>query len=717
MSNRFLKQFRPTVLVFACCIATECIAQAQQPTQTLEPIQVTGRIDDAQVSPLDGVPLSQTPISATVIDAKRLRASGATRLADVTNHEAGLSDAYNTVGYWDALTLRGLVLDNRSSFRREGLPISAETSIALFNKERIEILKGASGFASGVAVPAGAVNYRVKRPVAELRQADFRADGFGGASLAVDLSEKTATWGLRANAMLERLSGPQAGTKGEGKHLALAASWQLSASTRIDLETESSRRSQPSVPGQSLWGNAVPQPAPKANPAEQPWMLPVVFEGQTSSLRIQQRLNEAWLLQYQVQTQSLPTDDRTVFPFGCSAANGNYFADRFCPDGSADFYDYRSENERRTSRGQELALSGAFTALGLPQRIKFNLLQSALAERYQPQAYNYIGTALNTAPGVLLQDPSATDPTTLRDETSREWALAHSADLGSYTAWWGLRSTQIQRSSVRSNGSRPGGYGQSLATPWAAFSHRLNPHTTLYASRSSGAESEVVPNRSRYTNAGAVLPALLSWQTEVGIKFAAPATQASAAWYRIRRPVAADFGVCAGMRDCTRAIDGSALHQGIELAGQHRLSVSEGLGNAMGAGTWRVGGSFTHLLARREASAQAGINGLAPTNVPQTSLRASASHTPKAEPRLSVDAQWIHESARQALPDNSIQIPSWQRVDLGAQWRASAAWQISAGIENVGDSKAFRESPFQFGHSYLFNLAPRRFKLGLSFNG
>lgn len=38
--------------------------------------------------------------------------------------------------------MRGVVLDNRYNGRREGLPISADTSIPPQNKERIEILKG-----------------------------------------------------------------------------------------------------------------------------------------------------------------------------------------------------------------------------------------------------------------------------------------------------------------------------------------------------------------------------------------------------------------------------------------------------------------------------------------------------------------------------------------------------------------------------------------------
>ncbi len=68
------------------------------------------------------------------------------------------------------------MLDQRYNYRREGLPITAETVIPLANKERIEILKGTSGIQAGTSSPGGLVNYVVKRPTlnAPLRSATVR---------------------------------------------------------------------------------------------------------------------------------------------------------------------------------------------------------------------------------------------------------------------------------------------------------------------------------------------------------------------------------------------------------------------------------------------------------------------------------------------------------------------------------------------------------------
>ncbi len=712
-----IKKLPLNPLSVAILAAGFCQMGAAQSVQTLDPITVSSRADDSQLSPLGDVPLSQSPLSATSFDAARLRAAGVTRLSELSKLDASITDAYNTVGYWDYATIRGYVLDNRNNFRREGLGINAETAISLFNKERVEVLKGASGISAGVSSPAGLINYRVKRPVDRLRVVDLSLDSFGARSVALDISERFApnavgqnTLGLRVNAAVDQLVGPQPGTRGSGRHFALAGAWQLSPATSLDLETEASRRSQPSVPGQSLWGNKLPVADARANQNQQPWSLPVELSGATTSLRLKHALGSDWQLQAQMQTQSLTSQDRVAFPFGCTEPSGAYYADRYCPDGNADLYDFRSENETRNTRAWQLSLKGQARLGGLMHRVQASLSRSSHVARFQDQAFNYVGTTSSVAAQALPADASLTDVNTHRDETSRELSLADAVSLNAATtAWLGLRSTTIQRASVRTNGSRPTQYQQSFTSPWWAISHRLSEANTVYLSRSCGIETDVAPNRSRFTNAGQSLPALQSKQTEVGIKHSGAVTQLTAAWFSIRRPIAADIGTCAGTRDCTRTPDGDAVHTGLELSAQARLSASHGV--------WRLNGSAGVIRARREGSVQVGINGLAPTNVPTHTLRVGAGFTPKADPRWTLDASASSEGERQVLPDNSIQLPGWTRVDASARLNWSANTQLSIGVDNAFNKRGFRESPYQFGHAYLFPIAPRSLKIGLSVSG
>ena len=64
------------------------------------------------------------------------------------------------------------------------------------------------------------------------------------------------------------------------------------------------------------------------------------------------------------------------------------------------------------------------------------------------------------------------------------------------------------------------------------------------------------------------------------------------------------------------------------------------------------------------------------------------------------------------LPDNSVQIPSCDDASTSARATrrkssAGTTWTLRAGIDNVFDRRAWRESPYQFSHAYLFPLEPR----------
>ena len=311
----------------------------------------------------DGVPLARTPLAATVIGEEQRRDSGLRSVADLTRSDASLSDAYNAEGYWSFLSIRGFTLDNRSNFRRDGLPINAETALRLDAVGSLEILKGTSGIQSGTSAPGGLVNLVVKRPERALRSAMLEAHQGGSVLAAVDLAERFGDgerFGLRLNAAAERLSPQTRNAKGQRHLAAVAADARLAKDSLIEFEVELSHQSQPSVPGFSVLGSTLPDARavdPRINLNNQHWSQPVVFDGSTASLRLTKALGDGWRARVHAMTQRLSTDDRIAFPFGCSA-EGNF--DRYCSDGRFDLYDFRSNGEhRRNAVGETKAVLDA----------------------------------------------------------------------------------------------------------------------------------------------------------------------------------------------------------------------------------------------------------------------------------------------------------------------------------------------------------------------
>ena len=319
MATKFLV---PTLLAAAVQAA---LAQSAPATQQ---VVVTGR-SVPSVSGFGPVPLALSPLQASIIGAADLADAGAASLAGITRLDAGISDAYNTDGYWSFLTVRGFVLDNRSNYRRDGLPINAETAIGLANKERVEVLKGTSGVQAGVSAPGGLVNLVVKRPTQRLHTARLDATQGGGLAASVDLAERFGSddrSGLRVNAHAADLQGQTRDADGTRRLLALAGDWQLTPDSRIEAEFETSRQRQPSVPGFSLRGDTLPDPGsidPRINLNNQAWSLPSVFDSDTASLRWRQRLSAAWQFTAHAATQRLRSDDRIAFPFGCYDAEAD----------------------------------------------------------------------------------------------------------------------------------------------------------------------------------------------------------------------------------------------------------------------------------------------------------------------------------------------------------------------------------------------------------
>ncbi len=696
-----------------CLAVLGVVSSSLLQAQETQRITITGSAAQQApaVSGFGDMPLSRVPFSATVIDQRALQDAGIASLADITRLDAGITDAYNAPGYINQLAVRGFTLDNRFNFRRDGLPINAETAIAQANKQSLEVLKGTSGLQAGTSAPGGLLNLVVKRPRERVRDVSVAFTQDGTLEAALDVGARAEGIGWRVNANGARLD-PQTNDARGQRWLAAGAVDARLGTTLVEAEIEASRQSQPSVPGFSLLGSRLPNANdidPRLNLNNQAWSLPVVFAGRTGSLRVTHTLIDNAEQQIDLvahgMRQQLKNDDRIAFPFGCSAED---VFDRYCSDGSFDYYDFRSDDERRTSDALDLAIKGRGLLGGLVHQFNAGVLFTRYVARFGRQAFNLTGTGTIDGRSFVPPKPALTDENTNRDERSTELHLQDAMQLSErWSLWAGVRHTRIDRESVRTDGSRATQYTQSFTTPWLAVSHAFTQQTQAYASVGEGIESDVAPNRARYSNRGEALPALKSRQVELGLKHASDAIDARIALFDIRRPAANDFHTddgapslddCSDTDPCTRRSDGTARHRGIEAEAEWR------------AGDVSLRGSAMLLRARRNGSSDAAINGRQPTNVPTRILKLQAAYNVGAVPGLALIGFVTHEGQRMVLPDNSVATPGWTRIDLGARFtqrigEQTLVWRL--GLDNATDRRAWQEAPYQFGHAYLYPLAPR----------
>jgi iron complex outermembrane recepter protein len=507
-------------------------------------------------------------------------------------------------------------------------------------------------------------------------------------------------FGYRLNLAAEKLNTPTPNTRGSRELAALAMDWRIGKDSLLEAEVETSRRSQPSVPGLSLLGNTLPAANPRININNQPWSLPVELQGTTASLRFEQAINTDWRWSAQLGTQRLKSQDRVAFPFGCTDANGvDYFADRYCPNGDYDLYDFRSENERRTTDALQAQLKGKLDTAGIQHDLSLGWLRSNYKERGQRNAYNPVGSVNLFAPAIVAADPTPNYDYTQRDNRSTELSVSDAIQWNNqFSTWIGLRHTTLDRSTSNPGVSTP--YSQGINTPWAAIAYQVHPNTMFYASHGHGVESRVVPNLPAYgAQAGQPLPALRSRQTELGIKSSVSDVQWSLAWFNITRPLAVDTG-------SKVVFDGQQRHTGLEASAQTNV------------GGWQLGGSVSAIRAtQQDALVNSALNGQHPANVPNVIARANLGYRFASIPGLAANGHLSHEGKRSVLPDGSITLPAWTRVDASLSYvhklaGAQATWTL--GVDNLLNQQFFKESPYQFGHVYLFPQQQRTARIGLN---
>jgi iron complex outermembrane receptor protein len=697
--------FRATHIASAVALLALGSAHAQSLTE----ITITDTAP-AQVSGFGDVPLSQAPFSAVSIDQQTLQDIGAQRVSDALRLDASVADSYNSPAYWDMLSVRGYTLDNRYNYRREGLPISAETMIPMDNKERIELFKGTSGIQAGTSAPGGLVNYVVKRPPSAkgetIRSVSASYGPGKSSSTGLDLGGRFGqdqALGYRFNVAYEDLDPYIQNTEGHRKLFALAMDWRITPDSKLEWEIERSERQQFGVNGYSLLGNALPAPVDGTrNLTRQAWSVPGVFEGTTGSVRFKQNLEGGWLWTTQYGGQRLKTDDNLTFAWG---SNLLPLGLSFPIDQDATLYDFRSLNEKRMSDTLQTEVTGDATWGSFNHRISVGLQRSRLLDRLPPkQAWNYAGS-LNTS--------SAPDQTPVyananRSEYATELSFKDRVTLAPMTSLWlGLRHVKYDRSSEQNDplGNNRSTIEGSATSPWLALSTQLH-EKVIYISHGYGLEQFVTPNASAsFTNPGEQLGVKKSSQTEVGIRQARKGHgfDWSASAFHIVRPLAYDF-FDTNTWMSTRYLDGKQNHTGVDVGlGWHNAA-------------WTINGQAQIVKARISDVERHPEIGNRPLNVPSYTLRALAQYRFANVPGLRTSLRLSHEGARRVTEDGSINLPSWTTLDFATHYDTridGTRMQWTLAIDNLADRHYWRESPKQFGHYYLYPGAPRTVRVGV----
>jgi len=185
-------------------------AQSGDEPVMLEAVTVTAPLNPAfevNVGAFGARDVMDVPLSIQSYDARTISETSARTAIDVLTTDPSISGA-SLGNSFDSFRLRGFKIDNFSSIRRDGMTVLPYHDEALENIERMDVLKGPSGFLYGFNSPGGTVNYILKRPTqAPILHLTTQGSSLNGRYVAIDTSNAVleGTFGWRLNAAYEKV--------------------------------------------------------------------------------------------------------------------------------------------------------------------------------------------------------------------------------------------------------------------------------------------------------------------------------------------------------------------------------------------------------------------------------------------------------------------------------------------------------------------------------
>ena len=705
MSPHNLKQTLIAVAIIQA-FAGPVYAQTDAPTtgQTMSEVIVSGSkwvaADRASVAGFSVAPLMKTPASVSSIGREQMADLSIRNTTDATRFEASVSDSYNAVGYAEQFSIRGFMLDNASSYRKDGIAISGDTQIPLENKERIEILKGLSGLTAGVATPGGIFNYATKRPTnTALRSVTVEARERGTMYGAIDLGGRLQDkrFGYRINAAAEKLRSYVKGADGERQFISGALDWQITPQALVQLDMDYQHKAQITAPGyQLIRGTDLPtNVTSKVLLNDQPWTKPVETTSSNVGLRFEYQLSDNWRASINANRHSFRRDDFTAFPYGCSN-EGEGFYPGYCSNGDYDVYDYQSVGERKNPFGTQAMLQGQLATGAVKHELTLGASNFDRSDFFGDYVYDYAGSS-NIYQNVIVA-PAVNNPTTgpVSEQRSDNEKALFVQDIMTlapqFALHTGMRYVQVKRNRVSE---------WDFILPSVALVYTPSADWMAYGSVSHGLQhGGEAPKRT--TNQFDVLAPGRSKQLELGVKgVVGDNVSVTAALFQIKT------GLELTDANNTFVRAGDQVHRGLELGAQ---------GKATANLNYSV--SLMALNMRQEGTGSASYDDKRVPNVAPLKSTTVLEYFVPALPGLKVHGVWQYSGRKAFDNENTVFVPGYHLFSAGAAYATSiggAKTTLRAMVDNVADKFHWRDVTPQLG-GYLIPGAPRTLKVSAQFD-
>lgn len=667
--------------------------------KVMQAVQVTGARAQGLVpttteaGSFRGANIMDVPSTVNVITRELLDLQAVGGLYDAVRNTAGVTRQQNGGDTWDQLVIRGIAVENRTNYRLNGsMPIMNFSQVPMENKERVEVLKGASALYYGFTSPAGVVNFVTKRaggkPVTSM---GLSIDDRGSAVANVDVGRRFGEqqqFGVRVNAAGGTL-GSYMDHVGNGnrRFISTALDWRVTNKLLLKADLEYDRRKVTEQAGVALPTavNGVitlPRAVDPSKLIGPDWSN---FEAQTKNaqLRADYALAEGWALTVEAGHSETARDRRlAIFRLNNAAALAT----------GAGRITGNMQHHVTASDLLRAELAGNFNTGFIAHELTLGVSRT---DKSQDPIYqsNYTIASQNLYNPVPITNvvfgAKPTTPTTAALDTRDTGVYA--LDRMVFSPQW-QSVVGVRRTSYRSD-QGASHYDVSETTPMVSLIYKLTPAVSFYASSARGLEEgETGPTGT--VNQNVKMAPGVSKQKEVGARWMAPSgTLVSAALFDITRP-----GYYTNASNVFTS-DGEQRYQGLELSTQGKLTRQL---------SWQTSAQF---LDPRFEHINAQYNGKAPENASKRTGSAFLSYAFDSVPGLALNGGAYYYSARPVNDLNQAFLGGVTLFSAGARYAGrmldkAVVWQLN--VDNAADKRYWAGAGTR-----LASGAPRAVKLSL----
>jgi len=391
----------------------------------------------------------------------------------------------------------------------------------------------------------------------------------------------------------------------------------------------------------------------------------------------------------------------------------NSLANLYVTNSNGNGYTYRFDNTREDDvRTAETGLRGKAETFGIGHDVVFsaNYFELEKKNAYKMDYYNRLSTNMYTPSSYSVPAWSGSEfgGNDLDDPSLSGRTHLSSYALGDTLAFWdktvlvtlGARYQKLSDKGYAYNtGILSTEYSKERISPVLGVVYKVTPEISLYGNYIEGlSQGGTAPSSA--LNYGEILKPYVTEQKEVGIKYDNQTLGGSLALFTTSKP-----------RGVTNSAgyyvdEGEDRHRGAEL--MLYGEVTQGL---------KLLGGITVLDTEQVSTGSATTEGKRVIGVPEKQANIGVDWSVPGMSGLSFDARLIATGEVYANSTNTLSVPGWERVDVGAKYLMVVDKQLvtlRARVLNVMDNNYWASSGGFAENGYLVLGAPRTFMLNVT---